>query len=88
MIYVTEYFSPTCVPCKLLKLRLQAMQTAKPDCISVKFVDATTDSEAKELGIQSCPHLIVKDEQGKELLNQHADLSIVQKLEKLMTEGA
>ena len=85
MIHITEYFSPTCVPCKLLKTRLQALEsTDLRGKIEVEFVDATVDPKAKELGIRSCPYLIIRDEEGKELMNQHVGLGVISDIHEMV----
>ena len=85
MIHITEYFSPTCIPCKLLKTRLQTMAAVElKGKIEVEFVDATTDPKAKELGIQSCPHLIITNGEGKELMNQHVGLGVISDIREMV----
>lgn len=85
MIHITEYYSPTCIPCKLLKTKLQKMAEIElKGKIEVEFIDATTDPKAKELGIQSCPHIIVTDDSGKELMNKHADLRTPSEIQKMV----
>ena len=88
MIHITEYYSPTCIPCKLLKTRLQLLADVElKGKIEVEFVDATTDSKAKELGIQSCPHLIITNDKEEELMNKHVNLAVVNEIIQLVNEN-
>lgn len=65
---VTLLSSPTCMPCKMLDNKIKEIVTDHPE-IEYNKIDATADPE--KYNISSTPHVIIQDDEGNEIYNQH-----------------
>ena len=84
MITVTEFYSPTCIPCKMIRRSLEAMAKDREDSIKLEFIDGTQNKElCMDRGIMSFPHLVVTDSEGKELLSEKGTFVTLSKIREL-----
>ena len=88
---VFELMSPTCVPCKMLRAKLEAM---KSDKLEVYSVDLTADFpqglpeniRVRASEIRSTPHLIVLNDGGEVILDEHGTFGSLEKIKNSFTK--
>ena len=80
---IVEYFSPTCIPCKILKSRLESLKQDYPE-VDIQFVNVI---ENPTKGIQGVPHLWVQADTGEILINERVDLTVIKKLKDLLDKN-
>lgn len=72
MTKTTLLSQPSCMPCKILGNKLEALQAANPDKLAYTKINILEDHSYDYLGIQGTPHLIVEKD-GQEVFNGHVD---------------
>lgn len=82
MIKITEFYSPTCVPCKMLRARLEDIAN-NTSGVELEFINALNDDRAIGKGIKSCPHIIVTENE-KELINEHGSFQTLDKIKEIL----
>lgn len=70
MIKTTLLSQPSCMPCKVLGTKLEALQSANPNKLIYTKINILEDHSYDYLGIQGTPHLIV-EKGGQEVFNGH-----------------
>lgn len=95
-----ELYSPSCIPCKMLKPRLEDLMKEYPS-LEVRFlnlmdyVHKPLDEIMKDKSIpkairegidsiKGTPHVFLLDDEGNTILNKHADFTILQEVKKYL----
>lgn len=82
---IKEFYSPTCVPCKMIRRKLEALAKDYPEVIEVEFINGLENMDmCRGLGILGFPHIIVEDNEGKEVINEHGTLSTISKIQSTL----
>lgn len=64
---IIELYSPTCMPCKILDKRIQDIIKDHPE-VEYNHLNAL---EHPEYNVQGTPHVIIIEDDGTEIYNQH-----------------
>lgn len=95
-----ELYSPSCVPCKMLKPRLEDLKKEYPDLkieyfnlmdyISRPLEEVKEDKSIPEAlksavdSIKGTPHLVLVGDNGEILLNEHGGFNILGKVKEFL----
>lgn len=70
MVEIIMLTQPSCMQCKVLERKIQALQTSDGDKFTYRKVNVLEDHSFDYLEIQGTPHLIIRKE-GQEIFNGH-----------------
>ena len=95
-----ELYSPTCVPCKMLKPRFEDLKKEYPSLEVrylnlMEYVNRPLESVMEDENlpkairenidsIKGTPHVFLLDEEGNAVLNKHADFNILQEIKTFL----